>query len=65
MSCFCWNRSFPPETVTMASGCEALCIFVNDDASAGVLEKAAGMGIHTLVLRSAGFNNVDLAAHAG
>jgi D-lactate dehydrogenase len=49
------------ETVSMASGCEALCIFVNDDASAGVLEKAAGMGIHTLVLRSAGFNNVDLA----
>ena len=49
------------ETVTMASGCEAVCIFVNDDASAGVLEKAARMGIHTLVLRSAGFNNVDLA----
>jgi D-lactate dehydrogenase len=49
-------------TATLASGCEAVCIFVNDDASEPVLRKLYSAGIRYLVLRSAGFNNVDLAA---
>jgi D-lactate dehydrogenase len=50
------------ETAPLAAGADALCIFVNDDASAPVLEKLAALGLRFLVLRSAGFNNVDLDA---
>jgi D-lactate dehydrogenase len=50
------------ETTSMALGCQAVCIFVNDDASAAVIKQLAMMGIKFIVLRSAGFNNVDLEA---
>ncbi|OMP78896.1 2-hydroxyacid dehydrogenase [[Flexibacter] sp. ATCC 35208] len=52
-------------TAPLAAGCEAVCIFVNDDGSAPVLEKLAALGVKYLALRSAGFNHVDIqAAHA-
>jgi D-lactate dehydrogenase len=47
-------------TAGMANGCEAVCIFVNDDGSAEVLRKLSETGIKYLLLRSAGFNHVDL-----
>lgn len=53
-----------PVTAVMAQGCEAVCIFVNDDASAPVLSRLKEMGINFLVLRSAGYNNVDVEAAA-
>jgi D-lactate dehydrogenase len=53
-----------PDTISMALGCKAVCIFVNDDASAAVLKQLGMMGIKFIVLRSAGFNNVDLDAAA-
>jgi D-lactate dehydrogenase len=49
-------------TVPLAEGCAAACIFVNDDASAPILESLAAHGIKLLLLRSAGFNHVDVAA---
>jgi len=49
-----------PDTVELAKGCEAVSIFVNDDASAVVLEKLKENGVKFLVLRSAGFNHVNL-----
>ncbi len=48
------------ETVTLAKGCEAACIFVNDDASGQVLSKLSESGVKYLALRSAGYNHVDL-----
>ena len=53
-----------PDSVALAAGYEAVCIFVNDVANAGVLEalKAGGTGL--VALRCTGFNNVDLAAAA-
>ncbi|GAA3606412.1 2-hydroxyacid dehydrogenase [Gibbsiella greigii] len=51
-----------PRTAKTAAGCNAVCIFVNDDGSRKVLEELAQMGIKILALRCAGFNNVDLAA---
>ncbi|ACS85539.1 2-hydroxyacid dehydrogenase [Musicola paradisiaca] len=51
-----------PRTAKMAAGCDAVCIFVNDDGGREVLTELAAMGIKTLALRCAGFNNVDLAA---
>lgn len=50
------------ETCDLAAGAEAVCAFVNDDVSAGVLSNLSAKGIKLIALRSAGFNNVDLAA---
>ncbi|MCU1345074.1 MAG: ldhA, partial [Acidimicrobiia bacterium] len=43
-------------------GAAAVCVFVNDDLSAPVLEGLSGLGVRYVALRCAGFNNVDLAA---
>ncbi|MCG7394081.1 2-hydroxyacid dehydrogenase [Microvirga sp. ACRRW] len=51
-----------PETCDLAAGSDAVCAFVNDDIDADVLERLAAKGIRLLVLRAAGFNNVDLEA---
>lgn len=51
-----------PLTAPLAKGAEAVCAFVNDDLSAPVLEVLAAGGTRLLLLRCAGFNNVDLAA---
>jgi D-lactate dehydrogenase len=54
-------------TVSIAHGYPAVCVFVNDDLSAPALEQLALGGTKYLVLRCAGFNQVDLkaAAHFG
>ncbi|MDD3153923.1 MAG: 2-hydroxyacid dehydrogenase [Victivallaceae bacterium] len=49
-------------SVKMAEECHAVCIFVNDELSAPILEKLAQFGIRLVLLRCAGFNNVDLEA---
>lgn len=51
-------------TVALAEGMDAVCAFVNDDLSAGVLRDLAGRGVKLIVLRSAGFNHVDLEVAA-
>ncbi|MCB4824808.1 2-hydroxyacid dehydrogenase [Roseicella aerolata] len=51
-----------PETAVLAQGAGAVCAFVNDQADAAALETFAAAGVRLLALRSAGFNNVDLAA---
>lgn len=52
------------QTAKNAAGADAVCIFVNDDANRQVLEELAELNVHTLALRCAGFNNVDLEAAA-
>jgi D-lactate dehydrogenase len=47
-------------TVNLAEECEAISIFVNDDASSSVIEKLKEKGIKFITTRSAGFNNIDL-----
>ena len=49
------------ETVPLASGHDAVCIFVNDNANEKVLLKLKEMGIKLLALRCAGFNNVEIS----
>lgn len=49
------------ETANLSEGCEAVSIFVSDDASAPVLQLLSKAGVKFLVLRSAGFNHVDIA----
>jgi D-lactate dehydrogenase len=53
-----------PETAAFASGCDAACLFVNDDACAASLEALAGLGVKAIAMRCAGYNNVDLRAAA-
>ena len=48
------------ETASLASGCDAVCIFVNDEAPAEVIDVLNEEGIRLILLRCAGFNNVDL-----
>ena len=48
------------DTVGLAAGAPAVCVFVNDDVSAPVVEALAAGGTNCIALRCAGFNNVDL-----
>ncbi|GHD49392.1 D-lactate dehydrogenase [Marinobacter persicus] len=49
-------------TAALAQGFDAVCVFVNDQVDAPVLEKLAAGGTRVIALRCAGFNNVDLKA---
>lgn len=50
------------ETAGLAKGYDAVCIFVNDDCSAKAIEILHECGVRLILLRCAGFNNVDLNA---
>lgn len=49
-------------TVVTAAGADAVCVFVNDQLDRPVLQALHGLGVRLVVLRCAGFNQVDLAA---
>lgn len=49
-------------TFQLAQGHDAVCAFVNDDLSAPVLTELAKLGVKAIVMRCAGFNNVDIEA---
>ena len=53
------------DTVEFARGCQAVCVFVNDMVTKDVVDELYEMGIRLLLLRCAGFNNVDLDAAKG
>ena len=48
------------DTVELASGYDAVCVFVNDTVNARVIDRLVKMGVGVVALRSAGFNNVDM-----
>ena len=53
------------DTAALAEGCDAVCVFVNDDVNAKVIEKLYKNGVKLVALRSAGYNNVDVHAAFG
>jgi D-lactate dehydrogenase len=53
-----------PETVSIAAGYPAVCIFVNDLVDADVVQQLASQRTKVIALRCAGYNNVDLRAAA-
>ncbi len=53
------------DTVELAKGCEAVCVFVNDTVNAEVIGKLYEYGVKLIALRSAGYNNVDVRAAYG
>jgi D-lactate dehydrogenase len=50
------------DTAKLATGFPAVCVFVNDQLNATVLQILHENGTRLIALRSAGFNHVDLAA---
>ena len=48
------------DTVELASGYDAVCVFVNDTINARVIDRLCDLGINIVALRCAGFNNVDI-----
>lgn len=52
------------QTVSLAAGFKAVCVFVNDQLPATIIAKLAEQGIQLIALRCAGYNNVDLNAAA-
>lgn len=52
------------DTVSLAQGSDLVCAFVNDSLDEAVFEKMSGLGIRGVLMRCAGYNNVDLDASA-
>ena len=48
------------DTVELANGADAVCVFVNDDVNAKVIDGLYERGVKLIALRSAGYNNVDV-----
>ena len=48
------------DTASLAKGADAVCVFVNDDVSAEVIDKLYSLGVKLIALRCAGYNNVDI-----
>ena len=57
-----FTSNLGPETAGMSKGYDAVCVFVNDNVSRPVIEQLHDNGIRLILLRCAGFNNVDLEA---
>ncbi|MEM6505777.1 MAG: 2-hydroxyacid dehydrogenase [Planctomycetota bacterium] len=50
------------KTATLAAGFASVCVFVNDPLDGAVLSKLSQQGCKLILLRCAGYNNVDLDA---
>ncbi len=49
-------------TAALAAGYDAVCLFVASDADEAVMKALSEVGVKLVLLRCAGFNNVDLAS---
>jgi D-lactate dehydrogenase len=56
------DAALKANTVALAQGCEAVCVFVNDVLDREVLAALQRLGIRAVLLRCAGYNNLDLPA---
>jgi D-lactate dehydrogenase len=56
------TESLSLQSVALAQDCGAACVFVNDVLDAPVLEALARLGVRAVLMRCAGFNNLDAAA---
>lgn len=48
------------DTCELAHGFDAVCVFVNDTINSKVIDKLCDLGVKAVLLRCAGFNNVDM-----
>jgi D-lactate dehydrogenase len=57
-----FESSLRTKSVRLAENYDAVCVFVNDGLTQEVIECLANMKVKLIVLRCAGFNNVDIAS---
>lgn len=53
------------QTSNLAKEHDVVCVFVNDQVTAEMIDEFHSLGIKAILLRSAGFNNVDIKAAEG
>ena len=53
------------DTVSLATGFDGVCVFVNDTVNEAVVDRLYELGVKVIALRCAGFNNVDTRACFG
>jgi D-lactate dehydrogenase len=58
------SESLSLQSIALAQGCGAVCVFVNDVLDAAVLRALAGLGVRAILMRCAGYNNLDAAMAA-
>ncbi|MDV3469226.1 2-hydroxyacid dehydrogenase [Stenotrophomonas sp. C3(2023)] len=59
-----YDAALDVHTAALAEGCQLVCVFVNDRLDAPSLRALHGHGVRAVLLRCAGYNNVDLAEAA-
>ncbi|WP_256077939.1 2-hydroxyacid dehydrogenase [Massilia sp. YIM B04103] len=59
-----FSETLTLQSAALAQDCAAVCVFVNDMLDAAVLEALAAQGVRAILMRCAGFNNLDTAAAA-
>lgn len=57
-----WETELSPKTAAYVTDSEAVCAFVSSDVGAEVLQVLHERGVKLVLMRCAGFNNVDLEA---
>lgn len=55
-----YDTRLSPDTVYLAKGYDTVCVFVNDVINKDVVDKLVEYNVKTILLRCAGYNNVDL-----
>ena len=55
-----FETKLTPDTASLAASCDAVCVFVNDNVNAEVIDRLSELGVKAVALRCAGFNNVDV-----
>lgn len=53
------------QTVDLAAGCDAVCVFVNDTVDREVIDRLVKHGVKVLALRCAGYNHIDMEYACG
>jgi D-lactate dehydrogenase len=59
-----FTEALSMQSLALAQDCGAVCVFVNDVLDAQVLAALAQLGVRAVLLRCAGYNNVEVAAAA-
>ena len=54
-----YETKLTEDTAALARGCDGVCVFVNDEVSAPVIDRLREEGCKLIALRCAGYNNVD------
>lgn len=57
-----FEHKLNPDTAVLSKGYDAVCVFVNDDVGKEVIEILCENNIKAILLRCAGYNNVDFKA---